>query len=80
MNRHEAIKEELAKLRDPAYRQEQGVWADEKQLRHLMSLLGRVRSSTAWEPVADLSRMIADSAPCGSNLMRLSEGLYDLSS
>jgi hypothetical protein len=78
--RTEIIKEintEIDKLvNDRSYRQDQNVWAEEKQFKNIKKSLSRC-SRGDETTIQDFSRVVSDSAPMSANISKLTDDLYD---
>ena len=69
------LQRELEKLGGSAYREEQDVWMDSKQLRHLRKLLAKAVTKRK-EEVSDFARCVNDVAGPTSKLSELTVVFY----
>ena len=71
------IRYELDKLASSRYRKEQGIYAEEKQLRLLRQLLNQIHNNCDIRKIEDFCRVADDCSPSDSILSNLSDLLYD---
>lgn len=71
----EEIEYEIGKLSSDAYRKEQKIWAEPKQLKNINKLFSRARNMKA-ESALDFTRVVNDVASRDSRISQLASELY----
>ena len=72
------IEYEIDKLSSCTYRDEQGIWAEPKQLMNMKKLFSRARNMKV-ESVLDFTRAVSDLASRESKISQLALELYKIS-